>query len=99
MLPLIATRRSVLQLRGVRIITATFSLMTLAETGMLLAMSPAQSPYVRIHYHYAWGLYASGSISVLATLVAARLGGRLDDLRDLSKVLLMPETTTGQPLH
>ena len=99
LLPLVFTRRSVIQLRGVRVIATTFALMTLCETGMMLILAPSQSQYVRTVYEYAWGLYGSAVISALATIVAVRLGGRLEDLRDLSKVVSVPETSEGQPLH
>lgn len=99
LLPLIFTRRSVIQLRGIRVIAATFALMTLGETSMMLILRPSQNPYVRTVYEYAWGLYASGVVSAIATVVAVRLGGRLDDLRDLSRVVTLPETSEGQPLH
>jgi len=99
LLPLVFTRRSVIQLRGIRVIAATFALMTLGETSMMLILRPSQNPYVRTVYEYAWGLYASGVVSALATVVAVRLGGRVDDLRDLSRVVALPETSEGQPLH
>lgn len=99
LLPLVFTRRSVIQLRGIRVIAATFALMTLGETCMMLILRPSQNPYVRTVYEYAWGLYASGIVSALATFVAVRLGGRVDDLRDLSPVIDVAETSEGQPLH
>jgi len=99
LLPLVATRRSVIKLRGIRVIAATFCLMTLGETLMILALTPAQSPYVRTVFSYSWGVYASALVSALATVVAVRLGGSLEDLRDLSDTLDIPETSAGQPLH
>ena len=99
MLPLIVTRRSVIQLRGVRVIATTFALMTLGETAMMLLLAPSQSPYVRTVYSYSWGLYASAVVSALAAFVAVRLGGSLQDLRDLSDVVPVPETSAGQALH
>jgi hypothetical protein len=99
LLPLVFTRRSVVQLRGVRVIAATFAVMTLGETSMMLLIPPAQSPYVRTEFAYAWGLYLSAVVSLIATLTAVRLGGRLDDLRDLASVAPTPETSTGRTLH
>lgn len=99
LIPLTVTRRSVVDLRGVRVIAATFAVMTLCEALMLLLLAPTQSPYVRTEYGYAWGLYASAGISALGCAVAARLGGRIDDLRDLANVIRLPETSSGQPLH
>src|SRR5690606_4055225 len=99
LLPLTATRRSVVDLRGIRVIAATFAVMTLCEALMLLLLPPAQGRYVRTEYAYAWGLYASAAVSALASVVAARLGGPIDDLRDLAKVIRLPETSSGHPLH
>ncbi len=99
MLPLVVTRRSVVDLRGVRVIAATFAVMTLGEASMMLLMAPSQSRYVHTEYAYAWGLYGSGLVSLLGTFVAARLGGSLADLRDLSDLVSVPETSSGQPLH
>lgn len=98
-LPLVASRRSLVELRGVRVVLVTFALMTLAETVLLLALPPRQSPYVQTQFSYAWGLYASLVLSVAASVTAARLGGRLDDLRDLSHVMPAGETSDGHPVH
>jgi len=97
--PLVASRRTLIDLRGVRVVCATFALMTLGETVLLLGLPPAQSHYVRTEFGYAWGLYASLVLSVLGTITAARLGGRLDDLRDLSHVVESRETSDGHPVH
>lgn len=98
-MPLVATRRSLVQLRGVRVVCVTFALMTLCETALLLALPPQQSRYVRTEFGYEWGLYASLALSVVATWVAARLGGRLDDLRDLPDLAHPEETSEGHPVH
>lgn len=99
LLPLVFTRRSIIQLRGIRVVAATFALMTLGETCMMLLLAPSQSPYVHTDYHFAWGLYSSALVSALATYVAARLGGSLNDLRDLADALPVAETSDGQPVH
>ena len=99
LIPLTVTRRSVVELRGIRVIAATFAVMTLCEALMLVLLPPSQSRYLRTEYDYAWGLYASGVVSALGCAVAARLGGRIDDLRDLAKVIRLPETSSGHPLH
>ena len=44
MIPLVASRRSMLQMRGVRIITAMFAAMTLIEIIMLLSLPPQSRP-------------------------------------------------------
>jgi hypothetical protein len=83
MFPLVLTRRTIAQMRGVRVITALFAAMTLGEVAMLVALPPSGSRYVAVQYSWGWGLYASGAISLLAIFFAARFGGRLDDIEAL----------------
>lgn len=81
--PLVLTRRTVNQLRGIRVIAATFSVMTLGEVLMLWFLPPSESVYFTSGLEWAWGLYASAAVSLTATVVASRLGGSVEDLRDL----------------
>lgn len=81
--PLVLSRRSVVDLRGIRVIAATFAAMTLVEVGFLLVRPPAEHGYFSYGLAYAWGLYASGVVSLVAVVAALRLGGRVEDLRDL----------------
>jgi hypothetical protein len=96
---LVLSRRSVLDLRGVRVICTTVAAMTLAETVMLLGLAPAQSGGALSAYKYGWGLYASLVVAVLGVLAGIRLGGRIDDLRDISAKLEPRETSDGHPVH
>jgi hypothetical protein len=80
LIPLVLSRRSVAQMRGVRIISVLFAAMTAAEIGMLLAMPPSQPDYVTYEYSWRFGLYVSGLVSLLGAWFAARFGGRVDDL-------------------
>lgn len=81
--PLVLSRRSVVDLRGIRIIAATFAAMTLLEVVFLLVRPPAEHAYFNYGLSYTWGLYASGAVSLMGIIAALRLGGRLEDLRDL----------------
>lgn len=96
--PLVLSRRSINELRGIRIIAATFSVMTLGETVMLRFLPPAESVYFTSGLGWAWGLYASAVVSLTATIVASRLGGSVEDLRDLP-AQGVPEAHQGEPLH
>jgi len=103
LLPLVWTRRSVARMRGVRIICAVFAAMTLVEVLMMVALPPRGGRLYPIEFHWGLGLYASGVISALGVAVAARFGGRVDDLpavpwRD-GKGSEQRETSTGQTLH
>lgn len=82
-LPLVLSRRRVVDLRGIRAIATTFAAMTLLEVVLLLVRPPTEPGYFSYRVGYAWGLYASGVVSLLGVVAALRLGGSLDDLRDL----------------
>lgn len=85
LIPLVWSRRSVIELRGVRIVAATMSVMTALEASLLFLKPPLESAYYASGLSYAWGLGLSFCLSVLATAVSVRLGGSLADLRDLPR--------------
>ena len=86
MFPLVLTRRSVAKMRGARVICTAFAAMTTIEAGVLLGLSrPDPESLVPIAFTWAWGIYASLAISVVGVVVAARLGGRLDEFSDLPR--------------
>jgi hypothetical protein len=97
LVPLVWSRRSVVELRGVRIIAATLAVLTALEAMLLLLRPPLESAYYSSGLRYGWGLYASLVVSAFGTYVAATLGGRLDDLRDLPSH--RAAAPTEQPLH
>jgi hypothetical protein len=103
MIPLVWTRRSIARLRGVRIICCLFAAMTLGEVAMLMSLPPRSSRYLSVEFHWGFGLYASAAISLLAIVVAARLGGRADDLPALPfrdrKGRLRTDSSSGETLH
>jgi len=80
LIPLVATRRSVVAMRGVRIITALLAAMTLGEVVTMVALPPGGSGLVPVSFSWGWGLYASGAVSILAAVLGARFGGNLDGL-------------------
>lgn len=83
LVPLVASRRSVNQMRGVRVICAMFASMTLVETLMLVARPPQSHPRIPVEIHWQWGLYASMALGAAGVLLSIRLGGGVDDMRDL----------------
>jgi len=104
MLPLVASRRTLAGLRGVRVITATFALMTSVEVGMLLVVTPRMQRLYPLDYEWGWGLYASAVASLVGVVAAARLGGRLDDIElpaspASGAVEGVSESSDGQVLH
>lgn len=72
---LVVSRRSIRQMRGVRVILVLFAAMTLAEIVMLMVLSPSGGRQVYFSYEWAWGLYLSLALSAAGILFAARFGG------------------------
>jgi hypothetical protein len=103
MIPLVATRRTISRMRGVRIITVLFAAMTLGEVGMLMSLPPSSSRFVTVDFSWGWGLYLSGIIATLGVIAAARFGGKLDDLPALpwekSEDTVHTDTSAGHTLH
>jgi hypothetical protein len=102
-LPLVWTRRSVMRMRGVRIIVTLFAAMTLGETLMLVSRPPGGSSLVPVAFSWGWGLYASAAISLLGMYFGARFGGRLDDLGPAKESTNSSpsgdETSAGKTVH
>lgn len=89
--PLVASRRTIFQLRGIRGIALAFTGMTIIEVGFVLLNPPRGGRYVPVDYDWSWGLFVSAAASVLGMVFAARLGGSLDDIR-------LPDATSGDVL-
>lgn len=84
LIPLIFTRRTIAKLYGVRIISGMFAAMTGIEVAMLAIIGPRSGGgLVPFEIHFQWGLWASALCSIAGVYLATRLGGPLDDLRDL----------------
>jgi hypothetical protein len=103
LVPLVWTRRSVARMRGVRIICCLFAAMTLGEVAVMMALPPRGSRYLSFEFHWGWGIYASGLVSLLALYFAARFGGRIDDLpaapwKD-ARGRLRADSSHGETLH
>lgn len=102
LLPLVATRRTVTQMRGVRIVCTLFAAMTLVDISLLFALR-ASSGRVPIVFSWSWGLYVSALLSGVGAVVAARFGGRLDDLAAVtwtdSAGDRQVESSAGETLH
>ena len=75
-LALVGSRRTLRQMRGVRVITMLFASATSTEIAMLVFTSPKQSVNVHFVYAWSWGLYLSLALSVTGVLVAWRFGGK-----------------------
>jgi hypothetical protein len=71
---LIASRRTIHQLQGVRVIATLFAAMTAAEIGILMLRSPTASRLVQFDYEWGWGLYLSLCLSLAGIVTGMRLG-------------------------
>lgn len=77
LIPLVATRRTIASMRGVRAICAFFTSLTAGEILVLANVSPTSKVNVPIEFGWAWGLFFSASVSIFATIVALGFGGPL----------------------
>ncbi len=106
MIPLVATRRTINRMRGVRIITTLFAAMTLGEVAMLLSLPPTSNRFVTVDFSWGFGLYLSGVVATLGVIFAARFGGKLDDAPvspweqdDAPQAADATDTSEGHTLH
>lgn len=96
-LALVASRRTIRQMRGARVILMLFAAMTASEILVLMVMSPSRSREINVAYEWAWGLYASLGVSLLGILVAARFGGPLPPIDTAETMTSGPQST--QTVH
>ncbi len=93
MLPIVLSRRSIMQMRGARVAVAFLGAIPGATAALLLLRPPHGSYGVPLHFTFAWGLYATLSLSLFALPLAVTFGGRLDDIR------LGHGSSSGQVVH
>jgi hypothetical protein len=93
LLPVALTRRSIMQMRGARVAASFLSAIPGITTGLLLGRPPHGGHGVPLRFTFAWGLYATLAVSVLALGVALFFGGRVDDIR------VKGGSSAGQVVH
>lgn len=102
MFPLVASRRTISRMVGVRIVLC-FLAATPTCQALLLYLNAPTSKLIPVAYTWGWGFLANAALGVLALPFAWRFGGRVDDLpADLGKELAPhaeSETSEGQTLH
>ena len=79
LVPTVASRRSVAQLRGARVAAAFLAAIPAVTASILLAFPP-HSSLIPVRLHFEWPIYATVAVSVAALAVGIRLGGRTDVL-------------------
>lgn len=80
MIPLVVTRRTIHEMRGVRIITALFAALSVVESLQLFLYPPRGSRYVPVAFDWSFGLHATLLLGVLGVVCAVRFGGRVEDV-------------------
>lgn len=101
MFPLVASRRTITQMVGVRIVLC-FLAATPPCQALLLYMNSPTSKLVPVAYSWGWGFYANAVLGLVALSFAWRFGGRVDDLPadlGLDPKVGEAETSEGQTLH
>ena len=92
--PMTLTRRSIDQMRGARVAAAFLSAVPVLTVSILWLMPP-HTRYVPIRFDWAWGLYATLILGLVATFAAVRFGGRIDDIKVARGVV----AGRGETLH
>jgi hypothetical protein len=94
LLPLVLSRRSIVEMRGARVAAAFLSAIPIL-TGVILYLTPPRARYVPIAFDWGAGLHATVALGALALAAAIRFGGRIDDIR----IERGHVAGTGQTLH
>jgi hypothetical protein len=92
--PSVASRRTILKMVGSKIAVLMLAAMPLIWCGFLLTR-PTRVIVKGLPFEYHWGpgFWATMAISLVATVVALRFGGRLDDITARSG------SSAGEVLH
>jgi hypothetical protein len=93
LLPIVASRRSIMQMRGARVAVTFLAALPATTAVLLLARPPHGARGVPLHFTFAWGLYATLIVSVVAAVVALTFGGRVDEIR------VRRGSSSGQVVH
>lgn len=93
LVPTVLSRRTIWHLRGARVAAFFLSAIPGTTAAILLARPPHGSHGVPLRFTFAVGLYGTLVLSAVATIVAAFLGGRIDDIR------MRRGSSSGQLVH
>jgi len=93
LVPTVVSRRSVGKMRGARVAAAFLAAIPGFTAALLLARPPHGSHGVPLKFTFGFGLYAALALSIAALAIAARFGGRADDIR------VKRGTSQGQLVH
>jgi hypothetical protein len=92
MVPTVASRRTIAQLRGARFAASFLSLIPAVTAGILTAFPP-HGRLFPVRLTFGWAIWTTIAVSLGAVLVGAKLGGRVD-------VMTVPKgSSAGKILH
>ncbi len=77
LIPLVVSRRSIAEMRGVRMIAAVFASLTAAEVLVFVNVTSSRQSQVVVQFAWEWGIWISCFISALSACIAATLGGSI----------------------
>lgn len=98
-LALVASRRTLNQMRGVVVIVTLFSSLTACQALLLWVLAPRVAT-VPLEYEWGWGFYASAALSLFSLPIACRFGrGPAFASAPPSEAERSPRTPQGETLH
>jgi len=80
MVPLVASRRTIRQMRGARVAVGFLAAMVGTTVLARLTVPVADYKLVVLRFTWGWGMYGAGFLAVLALALAWRFGGTLRDM-------------------
>jgi hypothetical protein len=80
LVPTVLSRRSIWELRGARVAAAFLAAVPLATT-LILCLRPPHGGIVPLRFEYSPAFWGTMIVSLVAVVLAIRLGGRLDDIK------------------
>jgi len=92
LIPTVASRRTIVALRGARVAAAFLAAVPAVTASILLAFPP-RSGLIPVRLHFDWPIYATIAVSLVAIVAGVRLGGRLDVL------VAKRGSSAGETLH
>jgi len=92
LVPTVLSRRSIWEMRGARV-AASFLAAVPATTTLILLLRPPHGGLVPLRFEYLPAFWLTMAASLVAVVLATRLGGRLDDIK------VQRGTSRGEMLH
>jgi hypothetical protein len=96
LVPTVASRRTIAQLRGARFAASFLSLVP-AVTGAIFAVFPPHGGLLPVRLTFGWPLWSTIVVSLGAVVVGATLGGRAESASAPTSV--PPRSSSGETIH